>query len=522
MLVDAAAPRRSPLADTSRPKTDGGGSGPTPAAAGSRGKRGWKDAAFAGAALFAATLYAALSVWLWRQPASLSSDDALHFARALTRFSILDFSPHFPGYPVFVGLGRLTHMLVPDPVAALQATTTAIALALPFVVALAAWAWTRERWAALAAFCLTFSLPLLPVLALSGLSDGAGLLFFVLFLALLPPKMPDRPQPHGFAAVIAAGLALGLSAWARPSYGPILLAAWLAVAALSWRRAWLVLAGALLVTLAALAVLLAAEGAGYFHEGVRFLTGHTLVWGNTVLSAREEGASWVAVALRYPGIVVLGGLYGLAAVLGWRGQGTTIPHRAAIVAFGGAVAWTVLMQNPENLRHLAPALLLGGLLAATMPGSDFLRGGVVAAALALNGTLILSSWALGHTVPAPLAQAAGWLNRSAGPTLVVTSRGVGYLRAYTDTVRIYDLTFPQTARAGLASSGSPAYRLTDTVLSGCSRAAVFTGRALGEPDLVLYRLDRPRLTPRCADWETAQPERPDDGAAARPTRRKRF
>ena len=48
---------------------------------------------------------AVAALWLARIPPSLSSDDALFLLHALTRFSILDFSPQFPGYPGTVGDG---------------------------------------------------------------------------------------------------------------------------------------------------------------------------------------------------------------------------------------------------------------------------------------------------------------------------------------------------------------------------------------------------------------------------------
>ena len=47
--------------------------------------------------------------WLLAFPVALDSDDALNFAHGVVRFSVLEFSPHFPGYPAFIWLatGRM-------------------------------------------------------------------------------------------------------------------------------------------------------------------------------------------------------------------------------------------------------------------------------------------------------------------------------------------------------------------------------------------------------------------------------
>ena len=50
--------------------------------------------------------------WLLAFPVALDSDDALNFAHGVTRFSVLEFSPHFPGYPAFIWLARLILSLI--------------------------------------------------------------------------------------------------------------------------------------------------------------------------------------------------------------------------------------------------------------------------------------------------------------------------------------------------------------------------------------------------------------------------
>ncbi|MEW5422047.1 hypothetical protein [Amorphus sp. 3PC139-8] len=451
-----------------------------------------RDGVFALACLVAIGLYVLLAAALLRQPPSLSSDDGFNFARALTRFSVLDFSPHFPGYPVFVGLGRLVRLVVPDPVSALQRTTTGVALALPWAAAWAAWSWTGARWAALAAFGLTLMQPILPALALSGLSDGTGLLFFVAFLALV--LLAERNA----GGSVAAGLSLGLSAWARPSYGLIQAGAWLVVVGRSPWRGSVILVGAIAVTMPVLAILLSIEGWGYFREGLRFFEGHTLVWGNTALSGSSDGAGWGAVLLERPAVLALLCLYAGAAVVSLAGERRRVAA-PAIAAFAVSLVWMLAMQNPDNLRHLAPTLMLGGLLAATMPGRRAVRAAVIGLALVLNSWLAATTWDLADPRPAPLAAASVALQDRA-PALLVTNQGVGFLRDRLNEVRVYDLFYPETAHAGVAASDLPAYRLTSTPIPACELAAVFPGRAFGEPALLLYRLNRAGPAPVC-EWE---------------------
>ena len=58
--------------------------------------------------------------WLFAFPVALDSDDALNFAHGVTRFSVLEFAPHFPGYPAFIWLARLLNLLTQNPASAVQ------------------------------------------------------------------------------------------------------------------------------------------------------------------------------------------------------------------------------------------------------------------------------------------------------------------------------------------------------------------------------------------------------------------
>jgi hypothetical protein len=88
-------------------------------------RRRWVAVVALAAAGYGALLFAT-------RPASPSDGDEVLFLKALRELDVASYQPHPPGYPVYVMLGRLAALVVPDPVAALQlvsAVATAAALA---------------------------------------------------------------------------------------------------------------------------------------------------------------------------------------------------------------------------------------------------------------------------------------------------------------------------------------------------------------------------------------------------------
>ena len=82
--------------------------------------------------------------WLFTFPVALDSDDALNFAHGVTRFSVLEFSPHFPGYPAFIWLARLINLAVDEPARAVQwASLLGSSLLAPLAALLAVRLWQR-------------------------------------------------------------------------------------------------------------------------------------------------------------------------------------------------------------------------------------------------------------------------------------------------------------------------------------------------------------------------------------------
>ncbi len=350
--------------------------------------------------------------WLLAFPVALDSDDALNFAHGVTRFSVLEFSPHFPGYPAFIWLARLINLAVDDPARAVQwASLLGSSLLAPLAALLAVKLWQRPSLFT-PVWLLVLALPLTPTLALSGLSDGPALAAWLGALLALQQRR-----------IALAGLLLGLLLALRPSYFVLtLLPLWLGLAQQGTRVRFVLPIA--LVGLISLLFVWQADGWAYFSEGQRFTDGHFTLWGNTAAAHGDRLLSWAntfneQLTPLWP--LAVGGL--LVMPLWQRSKG----HPAALsplwtIYWLALLLWTLFGQNPDNPRHLAPITLLGiVLLAGWLP-----RRGEGLAAVA--GLLLLGAT---FTLPRPPAMVlAARVAEKTCPALV-TQWGVRLLRETT-------------------------------------------------------------------------------------------
>ena len=350
--------------------------------------------------------------WLLAFPVALDSDDALNFAHGVTRFSVLEFSPHFPGYPAFIWLARLINLAVDDPAAAVQwASLLGTALIAPLAAGLAARLWQRPGLFA-PVWLLVLALPLTPTLALSGLSDGPALAAWLGALLALQHRKPAL-----------AGLLLGLLLALRPSYLVLaLLPFWLGMEHKGERLKFL-----LPITLVGLACLLfvwQADGWAYFGEGRRFTDGHFTLWGNTAAAHGDRLLSWARtfhdqLTPLWP--LAVGALLVLPLWQRSKDQAATLSPLWTLYWLA-LLLWTLFGQNPDNPRHLAPLSLLGiVLLAGRLP--------LWGERPAMLGALLLLMSTLTPAAPPAMVQAARLAERTC-PALV-TQWGVRLLRETT-------------------------------------------------------------------------------------------
>ncbi|WP_219604683.1 hypothetical protein [Aeromonas caviae] len=350
--------------------------------------------------------------WLLAFPVALDSDDALNFAHGVTRFSVLEFSPHFPGYPAFIWLARLINLAVGDPARAVQwASLLGSSLLAPLAALLAVKLWQRPNLLA-PVWLLVLALPLTPTLALSGLSDGPALAAWLGTLLALQQRK-----------IALAGLLLGLMLALRPSYFVLaLLPLWLGMAQQGTRVRFVLPIA--LVGLACLLFVWQADGWAYFAEGRRFTDGHFTLWGNTAAAHGDRLLSWAntfndQLTPLWP--LLMGALLILPLWQRSKDHNAT-PSVLWTIYWLALLLWTLFGQNPDNPRHLAPITLLGlVLLAGWLP-----RRGERPAML---GALLLLLCTLTPPV-APAMTRAARLAEQTCPALV-TQWGVRLLRETT-------------------------------------------------------------------------------------------
>ena len=385
---------------------------PTPSPARGEGGRRHGRLRFANRPYLLILLQLAWLGWLLTFPVALDSDDALNFAHGVVRFSVLEFSPHFPGYPAFIWLARLINLAVDEPARAVQwASLLGSSLLAPLAASLAVRLWQRPSLLA-PVWLLVLALPLTPTLALSGLSDGPALAAWLGTLLALQQRK-----------IALAGLLLGLMLALRPSYFVLtLLPLWLGMAQ-QGNRVRFVLPIAL-VGLACLLFVWQADGWAYFAEGRRFTDGHFTLWGNTAAAHGDRLLSWAntfndQLTPLWP--LLMGALLVLPL---WLRSKDHNPAPSVLWPLYWLVLllWTLFGQNPDNPRHLAPITLLGiVLLAGWLP-----RRGVGQVALA---GLLLLAVTLTPARPSAMVQAARVAEKNC-PALV-TQWGVRLLRETT-------------------------------------------------------------------------------------------
>ena len=83
-------------------------------------------------------------------PHYIETIDSYNFVRALDHYSVVDYSPHWPGYPVYIWIGSFVNRFVSDPVLALHLLSVAATSLTVFPLAALTVAWRRAygtNWA---------------------------------------------------------------------------------------------------------------------------------------------------------------------------------------------------------------------------------------------------------------------------------------------------------------------------------------------------------------------------------------
>lgn len=353
------------------------------------------------------------TVWEW--------DDVV-FGVSLHVFAPDARVPHPPYYPLYVGLGWLARLVVPDDTAALTllgALASCAALAFVFLLVRELLGDTRVAVTAAVAFAFFPAVWLhagVPLSDPAGLAAGLG----AAWLALVARRRPGL--------LWLAGLAFGVACGVRPqaaliALGPLLLAGWKAPR----RDAIFGLTAAAGSAVAALVapVVLASRDLAVLWQGLHYQAG--FVVGVDSLAAHSFD---VAARLRrfgvdlwaYPALAVLCHALALAGVLVlWRARRRRELAWLA-VTFAPYTLPALVMLDPATMgRYALPVLpawaALGAVALARADRAVVPRGAPVLAA-ALVAALAIPVWPairVVHTRPSPPVAAARAIRAAAGP-----------------------------------------------------------------------------------------------------------
>jgi len=342
--------------------------------------------------------------------------DSIGFVRALDDFDLGKLQPHFPGYPVYVALGKLAHAALPS---ALDAACAVSALAAS-ATALALWRIARalggDRAAALAvALYAGAAMPWL--LGGAALSDGTATAFAALAFAFL--CAPARP--------LAGGVAIALMLGTRASYWPIAVS--FAIVAWPWRRR--ALAGAAVALCAWAAPFVALVGPRRLLAlGRTHLVGHFTIWGGSIAARPRLGerAYFFARDLGYDGIAPNALLLPIVCVLTMAclARPSRAAWRTAAIVAAPYALWAFFAQNVvEQPRHLLPLVVAALVAMALALARRPLLGAAAVVAVAAAGAPLAVARA--RTLPAA-AQAAAYVARAwpAGDVVLVGGRSIRF------------------------------------------------------------------------------------------------
>jgi len=439
----------------------------------------------------------------------ISSDDALYFQRALSHFSVLEFSPHFPGYPGFVWLERIINTISSHPNSnVLLSFLSAITLTVSVFI----YCYQRMQIKSFALFAILLFLLQgnIAELAFNGLSDASALWFFSLYLLLTrfhPPLhssslLQPLLQRQIFTAIIS-GLLLAACLATRPSYLPLVASAMLLELLYHCqgkqdyqRLGWQVCSITFVGIICALYVFM-QDGWAYIEEGRRFTQGHFTIWGNTTSTTDSLFNQWLTTLTNTystPGVILLISMLTLGLYL-TKTRGLSILVCCWFV-------WIIRGQNPENIRHLAVFSLLLPIICAQLMEHlhQTQRIRPVIYLLSLILLITLGYHSIKQFTPqknAPVLQATQFFNTMNQQQFIISNYNIDNLRHNLPQHVILDRHYQSSSHYQAQQQGY--WQLSSNKLGidkpntgkrvNDDLVAVFKGRFLGERSLYLYYFD---------------------------------
>jgi len=358
------------------------------------------------------------------RPLSPFEWDEWLFMRALDLYDPASHFPHPPGYPVYVGAGRLLRVLVGDPVVTLQLLSV-IATGLAF---LCLWRLARRlgapSLAATAAVVLLAATPAFAFLANVGMSDVAGAAATVVALLFLVKALEDPRLLPVSAGVVA--LAGGVRPQLLGALVPVGVAVLVkAVRSRRWGAIGLAAVAGLAVTLACWLPPILISGPERFFtrlaEQGRFVVAAEAGLWLPAAPIGEAARYWLVDPFGAPTGAAIAWLLIFAGAASWWLTGA---RKLVLVVGSTALSWLLVVSFTHNMtvapRYVLPALPFLALLAAgvTVQAASRWR---------TSGCILASAWVLGelawlapvhalrHREPAPVSQALTFIRERFDP-----------------------------------------------------------------------------------------------------------
>lgn len=394
--------------------------------------------------LAVATLLILVTRWL-TAPTFIETREGIFYVRGVIRYSVVEMRPYWPGYPVYMWVGKLFNVVLTDPVQAMHALAVgASTLCLWPIVGL-----TREWSAALgnsparcklAGWTAGLLWAVVPLAWLSGSEIFGDPLALLLGLAMLWLSWRALAAIHPTRWLIPAAILGGLMLGVRLAYIPLLLV----LAYATWRTRryrinmgsrsrlllpWLVAASLALSCTIWLGWQLALEGLRFFQVGSRQLEGHYNEWGNSALSDPNLlsrplrlletfvvygiGGWWPnAPWFRLPATILV---LGLASIGGWRIARHTVGKLALLWA-GSYLICTLLNYDVDLARYSFPMVAITCILAGLgLPSQPQKALALLAATTLAVGFVVIPLALAHHTSPLLPPRVVEYVNANLDP-----------------------------------------------------------------------------------------------------------
>ncbi len=317
---------------------------------------------------------AAAGFLLWVQVTHINffaaSWDQVDFSLALDRYDLMAMQPHFPGYPYFIVGGKIVHLWMVHPPAAL----TLFNILFYFSALLPVYKLARKHFSgprSLLLAVLLYSSSYTLVIVNQPMSEGAALACLWWFLWSLDQAFSSNSRIKEILPLFLLSLLLGI----RLSYLPFSIG----LVYLFYQKKYGFKKAALHVSVAALfqliwvGALVISEGSlkGFIKLSLAFTSGHFNSWGNTAVSSSVSFAERVKTLvfenMFWTGLfaqsLFLCFFYLLFIMISFFSRKANFRYpllveKQVLLLSAAYFLWALFAQNIDKPRHILPVVML--------------------------------------------------------------------------------------------------------------------------------------------------------------------